>query len=170
MGRPRKTANVAAAAIKDDLLSLLSPERQREILEEVIGVHVRSLFEAHQGGTLGELVDALKGHQHWEKIRQINVSSVMRQTGPAPRAATVARTAAKVSPPKGRGGRPSKLDESTLDSLVDFISKHPNIRSEEIQKQVEIDKAVVKAGLAKLREAGRVRTAGAKRATTYSVA
>ena len=118
MGRPRK--NASSAPLKGDLLSMLPAERQREIIDEVIGVHVRALFETHQSGTLGALVDALKSHPHWNNIREVSVSQVMR-----PKAAAQRASAPRSSGPTAKAGRKrARLDDSTLDALVEVKLSH----------------------------------------------
>jgi hypothetical protein len=63
-----------------------------------------------------------------------------------------------------RGAGPS---ESDLQTVHDFISRNPGLRSEEIQKKIGGEPDLVRKALAKLRASGQAKTKGAKRATTY---
>ena len=67
-----------------------------------------------------------------------------------------------------RGARGGSSGSALLDQLVTFIAKNPGLRSEQIQKQVRQKPGVVKAALAKLRAARRVKTSGDRRSTTYA--
>ena len=69
-----------------------------------------------------------------------------------------------------KGPRRGKDAGAVVDQLLAFIAKNPGLRSEQIQKQIGVKQALVKAGLAKLRAAGKVKTTGSRRSTTYASA
>ena len=147
----------------EDILSLLSAERRRAIVDEALGSRVRSIFARHQRSSFGQLIDSLRGDKQWDLLKTVSVGAVLRSstgTGRGPGR----------PPGSGRRGRRGRLDQATLDQLLKYVEKHPNLRSEQIQAQVDIDRKVVKAGLAKLREQKKVKTSGHKRATTYTAA
>jgi hypothetical protein len=81
-------------------------------------------------------------------------------------AAATPAHAPKASRRGGRRGRRGP-NESTIEKVLDFIKSTPGLRSEQIAKQLGGD---VKSALAKLRAAGKVKTSGARRATTYASA
>lgn len=153
MGRARKRNG----GFNDDLLSLLSPARQREILQEALGAQARAIVAHHRGGTFGALFDALKRSRHWSHLQKLSVSSVLRASGHG--------AGGKRGRPRGRR---SGVSEGFLDAVVAAIRKHPGKRSEQLQQLIDGDRRQVKAALARLREQKRVRTSGAKRATTYT--
>ncbi|MSP62548.1 MAG: hypothetical protein EXR72_19895 [Myxococcales bacterium] len=191
MARFQKKTPVAAAN-GSDILSYFSAERRQQILDEALGTQVRQLVEQHQGGTFGALVEALRGAAHWDHIKNVNVSSVLRPSkggaAPAPAPAKVkaakapaakaptAKAPAVAAAPKAsgsakrKGGRKPRYQPEMLNELVTLIQKNPGLRSEEIQKQVGGDKGAIKAALAKLRELKRVQTSGVKRSTIYTAA
>ena len=146
---------------KVDLLSLLAPERRQAIFEEVLGSRARSLFQRHGRVTLGKLVEALTQDDLWAQMQHVRVESVLspREEGTAG---------------KGRRGRPpgsrSKLSSGAIDQILEVIRKKPNLRSEQIQRELTLAPGVVKSGLAKLRLERRVRTNGQRRSTTYALA
>ena len=162
----------------NDILSLLSPERRAEILNEVLGTEVRSLVDRLQGSTFGGLVAALTGHAHWGLIRGVAVASLFRASAtaapaaapsaPAPVVAKPVREPRAAKAPKRTGGRPSKITDALLDQIHAFVKANPGLRSEEIQKRLGGDKEQIKASLAKLKSQNRVVTGGAKRGTTYT--
>lgn len=83
-----------------------------------------------------------------------------------------ARGAAPKQLPAGKGRRRRRggPDAATMDRVLRLIQSKPGLRSEQIQKSIEMDPSSVKAALAKLRAAKRVKTKGERRATTYSAA
>src|SRR5438477_214091 len=123
MGRPRKQHNGS----NDSILSLLTPARQKEVLDEAMGAEVRAIVDHHRGSSFGALIEALKKNAHWSLLSQVSVSSVFRTGG---------RGRAAAAPPgggrRGRRGRRSKLDEALLDRIVSVIQKNPGKRSEEL--------------------------------------
>jgi hypothetical protein len=155
MARPKKSNSENVSA---DILEFLTPERRRAVLDEAVGSKVRDLFGRHQSATLGELVSALTGDSHWGLLREVSISSVI---------GGATRGAGKNGKKLGRRGR---LDEGTLGQILKTVEKHPGLRSEQIQKQLDVDPRLVKAGLARLRAEKRVKTTGERRATTYAVA
>lgn len=70
----------------------------------------------------------------------------------------------------GKRGRRGALNEATLARVLEAVKGSPGLRSEQIQKQLPLAPKLVKAALAKLRAAKRVKTSGQKRATTYAAA
>jgi hypothetical protein len=98
---------------------------------------------------------------------------------PAPtRGRPKGRKAAAAKP--GRPGRPKKAAKfhrrtsasiaRDNDRLLAYIKSHPAQRSEQIQKGCGLAKPAVAAGLVALRDAGRIKMKGVKRAATYSAA
>ena len=85
-------------------------------------------------------------------------------------AAAPADTGGKRAKGKRGGRRGAGANDGALESLLDVIRAHPGLRSEQIQKHVNAAPKLVKAGLAKLRTLGRVKTSGIKRSTVYSAA
>jgi hypothetical protein len=83
------------------------------------------------------------------------------------------RQARALAPAKADGqrrGRRARLDEATVSRVLKVVADSPGLRSEQIQGKLPIPPKVVKAALAKLRADKRVKTAGEKRATTYTIA
>ena len=157
MGRPRKSHDRVGG---DDILSALSAARQKEILEEALGAQAREIFAHHRGGTFGALFDALQRNRHWSFLQKLSVSTVLSGAGRA-------AGGGKGKPGRPRGSKTS-FNPALLDKLVSVIQKHPGKRSEELQRLVSGNRHKVKAALARLREQKRVKTSGAKRATTYT--
>lgn len=146
---------------KVDLLSLLAPERRQAIFEEVLGTRVRGLFQKHSRTTLGKLVEALTSDELWEQMQHVHVESVL-----SPREASATGKARRGRPPGSR----SKLSSGAIDQIVEVIRKKPNLRSEQIQRELNLGAGVVKSGLARLRLERRVKTSGQRRSTTYALA
>lgn len=80
--------------------------------------------------------------------------------------ASAAPPAAAATVKKGRRGA---VTEALIDSILQIISSKPGLRSEEVQSRASASPKLVRAALAKLRAAKRVKTKGLKRAMTYSV-
>jgi hypothetical protein len=147
----------------EDILSLLSADRRQAILDEALGARVRSILARHHRSSFGQLVEALRGDKRWDLLRTVSVGAVLR--------ASAAGRGPGRPPGDGgprRRGRRGRLDQATLDLILRYVEKHPGLRSEQIQAQLDVDRKLVKAGLAKLRELKKVRTSGHKRATTYT--
>lgn len=156
MARPKKN-NL-------DLLSFLSAERRQEIVEEALGSRLRKVFERNSSTTLGKLIEDLTNDELWGQMQHVRVATVLRPgTAVAPASATGAR---RGRPP----GRRNAMSGASLDQIIEFIRKHPGLRSEQIQAELQLPAGAVKVGLAKLRLERKVKTAGQRRATTYSVA
>lgn len=77
------TRGRASDPVSAPILSLLSPERRQEILEEAVGARARSLLDSHRTGTLGGLVDALVGHPHWPYLQLLPVANLLATPRPA---------------------------------------------------------------------------------------
>ena len=147
-----------------DLLSFLSAERRQEVVEEALGSRLRGVFARNSRTTLGKLIEDLTKDELWSQMQHVRVSAVLRPGDAVdqPRA---------TGPRRGRPpGRRNAMSTASLDQIVEFIRKHPGLRSEQIQAELQLPPGAVKIGLAKLRLARRVKTAGQRRATTYSVA
>jgi hypothetical protein len=84
-------------------------------------------------------------------------------------ASTSSASAAAPATGGGKRGRRGALNEPTLTRVLDIVKGTPGLRSEQIQKQLPLAPKLVKAALAKLRAAKRVKTTGEKRAMTYAV-
>jgi hypothetical protein len=74
---------------------------------------------------------------------------------------------------RGRGrGRGAKRTPEELDKLADqfyaFVSKHPGLRIEQINKQLGTTTKELQLPIRKLIAEGAIKTKGAKRSTTYS--
>lgn len=65
--------------------------------------------------------------------------------------------------PKGRSEKPDP------DRVLDYISKHPGSRSEEIASELGTDTLSLRSVLHQLRDDGKVRVEGKARATRYAV-
>lgn len=162
MAKARKSTSSGG----NDILALLSPERRKQVLDEVAGARLRGLFEQYQGSSWGELVAALRSDERWDLMRQVPLAQVIRPTG----GGAPARAPASPRPAAKRGGRRRGIDQSVIDSILKFVQRTPGLRSEEIQSRMNMDKKVVKRALAKLREKKLVKTSGHKRSTTYASA
>jgi hypothetical protein len=82
--------------------------------------------------------------------------------------------AAKVAAAPGRaatkrGTRTRGVSEAHLEQVLQAVRDNPGVRAEGVAPLAGLDRELVKKALAKLRASGAVRTAGEKRATTYSV-
>lgn len=95
---------------------------------------------------------------------------VMGSSGGHKAASPAAPSAAAAPATGGKRGRRGSLNEPTLTRVLDIVKGTPGLRSEQIQKQLPLAPKVVKAALAKLRAAKRVKTTGEKRAMTYAAA
>lgn len=154
-----------AKRTKVDLLSLLTPDRRQAIFEEVLGTRIRGLFQRHANATIGKLVEALTGDDLWAQMQHVRVEHVLN-----PREVS-ARSAGKTGARRGRPpGSRTKLSSTAIDQIVEVIRKKPNLRSEQLQRELSLSPAIVKSGLAKLRQERRVRTSGQRRSTTYALA
>jgi hypothetical protein len=101
-------------------------------------------------------------------IRQ-SIAEAKRQSGA--NGARAARAAApKAKPAKGGRGRRGAVSDKSLETVLRYVQKNPGKRSEEIQKAAGLAPALAKKALVKLREAGRVKMKGVKRAATYRAA
>jgi hypothetical protein len=80
----------------------------------------------------------------------------------------VKATPAKAPKPGRKRGR--GVDQRSLDTVYQFVARNPGRRSEEIQKSAGVPAGLAKKALVKLRETGRVRMRGVKRAATYAAA
>jgi len=78
------------------------------------------------------------------------------------------RGAQKSTAAKPAGRRRRGIDEKSIEAVFQYVSKNPGKRSEEIQKSAGVSPEVAKKALAKLREGGRVKMKGTKRAATYT--
>ena len=56
-----------------------------------------------------------------------------------------------------------------MPKLLAFIKANPGKRSEEVERGTKLAKPYVASGLLTLREAGKIKMKGVKRAATYSV-
>jgi hypothetical protein len=146
-----------------DLLSFLTAERRQEVVEEALGSRLRGVFERNSRSTLGKLIDDLTTDELWSQMQHVRVSAVLRRDN----AASAARTPGRRGRPPGRR---NGVSSDSLDQLVEFIRKNPGLRSEQIQGELQLAPGAVKAALAKLRAERRVKTAGQRRATTYTAA
>jgi hypothetical protein len=101
-------------------------------------------------------------------VRQNIAEQVARMTGGAKAAAKPA----KEKPVKRRRGRRGRRGPNSagVEKVLKFVQSHPGLRSEQIQKQMDLASARVKGALLKLRATGKVKTKGQKRATTYQAA
>ena len=89
---------------------------------------------------------------------------------PRPAAAPKGKAAA-ARPAKAKGGRRTSEQVARDDArLFDYIKSHGGLRSEQIQKGVGLRREDVASGLLRLRDGGRLRMKGAKRAATYTAA
>jgi hypothetical protein len=99
-----------------------------------------------------------------------------KRRGAAPRAGRQAAVAAAPKP-AGKPRKVSKFKRRSSDQIVRdnqkllaFVKDHPGLRSEDIGKALKLAKPNLAAGLQRLREEGRLRMKGVKRAATYSAA
>ncbi len=163
MPRPRKNADGNTG----DILSLLSPARRQAVLEEAIGEQAREIVSRNAGGTLGALVNALRNNSRWSLLSQVPASMVFGGGG----GRGGRRRAAAAKAPAGGGRRRRRgISPQVIDRVHGFIQKNPGLRTEELYKRLDMAPDAVKKALSKLREMKKVKTAGEKRATTYSAA
>jgi len=115
------------------------------------------------GSNLDTKIASIAQEMAAELVRAVRVhlaDEVAKVIGGRPSAATP-KSPAK---PGRRGGG---VSDAVLAQLLKAIKTAPGLRSEQIYKKVAISPKVAKAGLAKLREQKKVKTRGARRATTY---
>ena len=109
-----------------------------------------------------------------EAVRADIASQLMHVMGSGagrqPAAAVAASNGAPAAATGGKRGRRGALNEALLGRVLEIVKGTPGLRSEQIQKQLPMAPKVVKAALAKLRAAKRVKTTGEKRAMTYAAA
>jgi hypothetical protein len=157
------------------VLNLLTPERQREILDEAIGTEVRRLLEKHHSSTLGDLVAELSAHPLWEVLRAAPVSFVFATPAKSATANANAngsnghRATSPEPKPKANGKR--SIPSEPVDAILQVVRENPGLRSEDIRKKLPAALAArVKLLLRTLRDEKRVRTDGIKRQMVYFVA
>lgn len=73
------------------------------------------------------------------------------------------------APKRGRGAG-TRLSEAELGRVLDYITKNPGQRTEQIRAALKLDTVLGGKLLGKLRATGKVKTKGQKRTTTYSAA
>jgi Mn-dependent DtxR family transcriptional regulator len=105
------------------------------------------------------------------------IAQAVRQDLAAQVRKVVGRNGAAVSKPgpkpkaaKGGGRKRRGVDEKSLETIYQYVAKNPGKRSEEIQKSAGISPAMAKKAIIKLREGGRLKMKGEKRAATYTAA
>ena len=152
---------------KLDVLSLLSSDRRMAVVEEALNSHIRGIFQRHSNATLGKLIAGLVGDEHWAEMQNIRVATVLRPGGSAASSTPRVTTGARRGRPPGQKNR---LSTAAIEQIIEVIRKKPSLRSEQIQRELELAPGIVKAGLARLRQEDRVRTSGQRRSTTYTVA
>jgi uncharacterized membrane protein len=90
---------------------------------------------------------------------------------PAASAAKAARTtAARPAARPAAGKKRRGVSEDELSMVLDYISRNPGRRGEEIRKALNLPQDQNSKILAKLRELKKVKTKGEKRTTAYSAA
>lgn len=97
------------------------------------------------------------------------LSKAKKEAIKAARKAAAAPAPAAAPAKKTRGGRRGS-NAAAAETIFKLIQSTPGLRSEQIQKKLPIPPKKIKAGLSKLRAAGRVKTKGIKRAMVYNVA
>jgi hypothetical protein len=145
-----------------DVFSLLTADRRNAVIEEALGSHIHTIFSKHSNATLGRLVDALTGDIHWEAIKGVRASTVLRPGNGSGGTGTGAR--------RGRPPGGGKLSPAAVDQILAIVKKKPGLRSEQLQRELSLAPKLVKAGLAQLRKDKRVKTSGQRRSTTYAAA
>lgn len=139
------------------IFELLPASRRRELELEAMTALIRNTFFKHRNMTFGALMSAFANDKHWNAIKNVRISSVLTPANGTTSALT------------RRRGRPPKDLNGATDKLLGAIKKHPGLRSEQLQKYVEIPQSTVKAALGRLRLMGKVKTRGKRRSTTYKV-
>lgn len=111
-------------------------------------------------------------HEIVSAVRADVSAQVSALVGGKPAGRTAARTATKAPRAKAAAFHRRSPAEIAADNekLLAFIKDHPDLRSEDIQKGVSLSRKDVTTGLVALRESGRIKMNGVKRAATYSVA
>ena len=88
----------------------------------------------------------------------------------AEKAAPAPKPVKAAKPSKKGGRRSSEQVTADNDKLLAFIKAHPEMRSEAIQKAIGMNKPNVASGLQTLRDSGKIKMKGIKRAATYTAA
>jgi hypothetical protein len=112
-----------------------------------------------------EITHAVRADVASQIERALGNGAAPARRGRRPKAAKPA-AAPKAPGKRGRRG----IDEKSLATVLQYVTRHPGKRSEEIQKAAGVPAALAKKALVKLREAGRVKMKGVKRAATYAAA
>jgi hypothetical protein len=94
---------------------------------------------------------------------------------PAANGAAHAASAEKASGAgRKKGGKRARRSAAQVaaddEKILAFVKAHAGKRSEQIAKELKLSKLALASGLLRWREAGKIKTKGQKRATTYSAA
>jgi len=127
--------------------------------------HLDTTIRSIVSRAIGDIAAAVRGDiaQRVQGIIGPERAAGGKSAGRKPRAGSTAA-------PRGRGRRGRGVSEADLEKVLAVIGKKPGLRTEQIYGEVPIGKDMVVKALAKLRESGKVKTKGLRRATTYSLA
>jgi len=150
-----------------DILDLLNPARRAEILQEALGGVVEELYRSNPDATVDDFFGALEQHEYGEALGQLSLRAIF-----ALRTETPAAPVSRDDGPRTRRARTnSSVIEEASKALIEHLHAVPSApRVEEIYSALNLEPAVVKRALAKLKEAGKVVTVGQRRSTTYRLA
>ena len=176
-GRPPNLAAAAAPVAKgkrarsDRSYSDADIARTLDVIESKPGLLPSQYRAAANVGKRpwGNLIDKLKAEGKIKVTgKGLSTSYVVVSSGaPAP-VAPATKGEASVQASSG-GRRTSDQVLADVEKLLAFVKANPGKHSEEIQKALKMPKSIVAPGLLALREAGRIKLTGVKRAATYSV-
>jgi hypothetical protein len=197
MRSPTKPASHADADSLLSLISELSPEHRRELMQAALTHHFAALVQKHQQLGLEGFFNVIRADSRWSLLKDIPVADLIDAGGerhgedagkesPASEAAHSSaeseapaqlalvpveqepgHATAPKSPAKPRKAKGDGSD--ILDRILDLVQRSPGLRTEEIQKQLAAPMLLIKPALARLRKTKQLRGEGIKRAMKYFV-
>ena len=100
-----------------------------------------------------------------------DIIAQLQTTAPASTARVASsRQARQLPAPKKKPGRPARSagSDAAVTQVFEAIQKRPGLRTEDMYKMLPLTPDAIKKALAKLRESGRVKLKGIKRAAAYT--
>jgi hypothetical protein len=158
-----RAALIASSAGREKRIALRSRKRENAMTARALEDRISQVI-AEAASVIAELVRA----EIAERLREAVALPVRGSFGEYVRKRGESVARAKTSRKPGRPA--TSVSAKAVDQVLEVIKAEPGLRSEQIYQKVSVSPKVAKKVLAKLREAKRVKTSGARRATTYAAA
>ena len=152
-----------------DILSLLPPERRKDILLEALGGVVHGLVDENQSASLGELIAKLVEHAHWDSMKQLPATLLLRARQPRQPAPAPALVSNSIEP-KGHADHPAdKAADKLRNRIVKILREAApeGVSATEIAKATRARHPEVSLMLRELKQMNEVRMTGAGRASRW---